>query len=307
LVKILLEEDGKRRLIHEFDIPNLPPEPPRPDLYLDARYDGRYGLDLRVRIEERLFAQKHIDLRPFLRKSGKILAAVLAGLGVAAALLVLLLWGFGILGGQAGEDGTRLGRGDEAEGPVAESTARTEQREGINEKAAPEEEPETVSQEAEAEEEEPEAVSQEAEAPETGSQGQDRTGRTEQGEAPAGKDAAERRPADLERRIETIYFRPDDVELTAEAKRELENIAAFLSAHPEAELSLRGHTALFGTEKGRDYISDERAENTYRYLRSLGWKPEDDVLLKGLGGSEPVTMDPERQELNRRVEILIIY
>ena len=68
-------------------------------------------------------------------------------------------------------------------------------------------------------------------------------------------------------------------------------------------MSITGHTALAGTERGRYDLSEQRARTVYRYLQTAGWDAAGEVLVRGVGGEAPVTRDPERQELNRRVEI----
>ncbi len=92
--------------------------------------------------------------------------------------------------------------------------------------------------------------------------------------------------------------------LTSRARTRLSEIAERLEDYPgEVTVSITGHTALAGTERGRYDLSEQRARTVYRYLQTAGWDAAGEVLVRGIGGEAPVTRDPERQELNRRVEI----
>jgi outer membrane protein OmpA-like peptidoglycan-associated protein len=100
---------------------------------------------------------------------------------------------------------------------------------------------------------------------------------------------------------ETIYFLPNDAGLTESARTALESLADKLSE--DHRLTISGHCALAGTERGRIDLSMQRAQATLDYLLGLGWRPSERPVVAGRGGAEPVTLDPDRQYLNRRVEI----
>ncbi|NOY10192.1 MAG: OmpA family protein [Spirochaetes bacterium] len=103
---------------------------------------------------------------------------------------------------------------------------------------------------------------------------------------------------------EVIYFAPDSSVLTTEAEKKLTAIIPGLNRIKKGRIIIRGHCALYGTEKGRTELSGQRAANTLMFLISRGWRPEHTPEVKGYGGKYPVTTDPDKQNLNRRVEIV---
>ncbi len=121
-------------------------------------------------------------------------------------------------------------------------------------------------------------------------------------------------PAVLAEREATVYFTPDSPAITPETRRSLEELAAELNAELEAgaeirAVTLHGHTAIAGPERGRQRLSEQRAERVYAALLELGLPPGEaeleELQISGFGSSRPVTRDPEEQQRNRRVEIRI--
>jgi outer membrane protein OmpA-like peptidoglycan-associated protein len=100
-----------------------------------------------------------------------------------------------------------------------------------------------------------------------------------------------------------IYFLPEDAALIPATAARLKDLAAALEALPGegGVLELTGHCALYGTEESRVELSRRRAENAAAFLKNQGlnWT----FRISAEGGRRPVTLDPDRQELNRRVEI----
>ncbi|GEM_PF-5471960 len=108
----------------------------------------------------------------------------------------------------------------------------------------------------------------------------------------------------------TVYFLPDSPLLTRQAEEKLNKIALTLKNLPPGNtkdytVQIYGHCALYGTERGRISLSRKRAINVFRYLKEQGWEPSSRVKVAGLGGTKPVTRDPKKQYLNRRVEIIL--
>jgi len=103
----------------------------------------------------------------------------------------------------------------------------------------------------------------------------------------------------------TVYFFPDSSKLTSGAESVLDQVLSILESEEDLYVEILGHCAFYGTEKGRQEISTDRAENVYSYFISNGWTPEYQPRLAGLGHGQIVTKDPEKQNLNRRVEIII--
>jgi outer membrane protein OmpA-like peptidoglycan-associated protein len=103
----------------------------------------------------------------------------------------------------------------------------------------------------------------------------------------------------------TVYFRPDSSVLTTDGKSILNQVLNILKTEKNLDVFITGHCAFYGTEKGRQEISTERAQSVYNYFISNGWTPENEPELLGLGLKQIVTTDPVKQNLNRRVEIII--
>jgi outer membrane protein OmpA-like peptidoglycan-associated protein len=107
--------------------------------------------------------------------------------------------------------------------------------------------------------------------------------------------------------FEAIYFGPNSAVLQPEAKGTLRRLVPKLNAIPEnTTLVLRGHTAPYGTEEGRIWLSRERAESVLQFLRNNGMKSSLNVTIEAMGISQPVTQDPKKQHLNRRVTLKIL-
>jgi len=108
----------------------------------------------------------------------------------------------------------------------------------------------------------------------------------------------------------TVYFRPDDPTLTEEAREALRELIESIQGlvgeeRGIASLRLVGHCALAGTEAGRVELSQSRAGNVWRFLRQNGIGQPDELVVRGVGGRNPVTRSEEQQYLNRRVEIAV--
>jgi outer membrane protein OmpA-like peptidoglycan-associated protein len=100
----------------------------------------------------------------------------------------------------------------------------------------------------------------------------------------------------------TVYFGPDSAELTGDAREALREIAGTLR-RAEGSLILEGHCALFGTEQGRERLSRARAQTVRQFLLQEDLSLAEDSRVEAAAGREPVTEDPGRQQLNRRVEL----
>lgn len=103
--------------------------------------------------------------------------------------------------------------------------------------------------------------------------------------------------------FQTIYFLPDDSSLTTGAVRVLEGLITTLGNETGWRFEITGHCALAGTERGRIDLSRMRAEEVYSYLTDAGITSVAAPEIEGVGGSDPVTRNPDLQHLNRRVEI----
>lgn len=104
----------------------------------------------------------------------------------------------------------------------------------------------------------------------------------------------------------TIYFPADSSEILPDQTEKLRKLGAVLARYPELDLTISGHCATAGTEKGRMALSEERARAVYEVLAAGGWKPIQRPAMKGFGDRRPATRDEDRQALNRRVEIRLV-
>ena len=106
-----------------------------------------------------------------------------------------------------------------------------------------------------------------------------------------------------------ITFVTNKALLTDAAKRELDKMAAYLSANPGAErVLLEGNTDWVGGFKFNDKLSDKRALAVQDYLVSKGVDPTL-IRWKGHGKHAPVDENWTRlgRDRNRQVELYAIY
>ena len=88
----------------------------------------------------------------------------------------------------------------------------------------------------------------------------------------------------------------------------LDELAAFLRAHPEHRVALVGHTDNVGSLEQNVALSRERAASVRaRLLERHGIAPER-VEAEGMGYLAPIAsnLTPEGRETNRRVEAILI-
>ena len=101
----------------------------------------------------------------------------------------------------------------------------------------------------------------------------------------------------------TVYFTPNQTFLTEQARAQLREIAELLQQAPSAQVTIVGHTAIFGAESEQIEISRLRVLNARDFLFDAGWQPATPPQLDWKGPAAPVTLDIHRQHINRRVEI----
>ncbi|MBN2533955.1 MAG: OmpA family protein [Spirochaetales bacterium] len=106
--------------------------------------------------------------------------------------------------------------------------------------------------------------------------------------------------------LEDINFSPESDTLLPKEQEKLKKIAGILKRYPERDLIVGGHTALAGTEEGRQVLSEKRAKTVGEFLQSHGVK--NNMLFKGFGARIPVADNSTENGMkkNRRVEIKIL-
>ena len=105
--------------------------------------------------------------------------------------------------------------------------------------------------------------------------------------------------------LENIQFEPDSARLLPAEKEKIEKL---LSAYPDYELLISGHTALAGKAEDRQVLSEQRAAAVANYLVELGVREQHHIFTRGFGAEKPVapnTTEANRAR-NRRVEITVL-
>lgn len=108
--------------------------------------------------------------------------------------------------------------------------------------------------------------------------------------------------------LEDIKFQADSAELLDSEKMKLEQIAQILEAWSENDILVTGHTALAGTAKMRQELSEQRARAVADYMILLGVRDRFHIFTQGFGATRPVAPNTteEGKARNRRVEITIM-
>lgn len=101
-----------------------------------------------------------------------------------------------------------------------------------------------------------------------------------------------------------LYFLQGKDELTAESKKEVENMLAELAKRSAAEISVIGHTDAVGSIQFNDKLSLQRASSARQLLIARGIPPVS-ISIAGRGERELLVATPDNvdEPRNRRVEI----
>ncbi len=108
--------------------------------------------------------------------------------------------------------------------------------------------------------------------------------------------------------LEDIRFLPDSAVLIDTEREKLRRIAEVLARYPDRDLMVTGHTALAGTEAGRQALSEQRARAVGEFLLELSVRERDQLVYRGMGARDPVAPNDTEANMrkNRRVEITIM-
>ncbi|ADK82757.1 OmpA family protein [Sediminispirochaeta smaragdinae] len=290
LVTIFLCEGSTKQLLKQFDLTHLRPKPAGPPrFFLTCLYDGNSLLTIRLKVDGKEYAAERVDLSRFIRRKRPMLLLIPVFLLLAAAAVLLIPR---TCTSRKNTDRTvtasvsaEESRHSEESSPAATGKMTQEASETIETQQSPAKpspqasSPPPTSPPQEQPQEQRKIAEQEPTAPVTASAFRS-----------------------VEKRA-VIYFHPNDSELTAEAQTQLRVFGRQLREWNSIDaVSIEGHCALLGTEKGRIELSRERAENSAAFLETIGI-PAQGVSLQWFAGERPATRDPDKQELNRRVEI----
>src|SRR5262249_56469157 len=107
---------------------------------------------------------------------------------------------------------------------------------------------------------------------------------------------------------ETVQFKVNSSNLTADAKTSLDSIASQVAGQRSGYLiEIQGFTSSEGGENLNVNLSQKRAESVLRYLVSKN-VPLHRISIVGLGEDSPVADNKTRtgREMNRRAEVRIL-
>jgi len=98
----------------------------------------------------------------------------------------------------------------------------------------------------------------------------------------------------------TVNFAFNKSNLDTEARRVLDQQAAFIRQYPDIEFSVFGHTDLVGSEGYNSRLGQRRARNVLNYLVRQGVNRRQLRALASRGESQPIIATPSPERLNRR-------
>lgn len=106
--------------------------------------------------------------------------------------------------------------------------------------------------------------------------------------------------------LSDLLFELNSSKLRDEHITALDNLGAFLQAHPSIRIRVTGHTDNTGTERHNVALSTRRAGVVAEYLVDHGATLER-ITYEGFGSSQPITDNrtEEGRKRNRRVEVLL--
>lgn len=113
-------------------------------------------------------------------------------------------------------------------------------------------------------------------------------------------------PVEVEMISALALFDSDSAVLRKEAMNELDKVADWFIANPEATADIEGHTDNTASAAHNQALSERRAKAVLDYLVSKG-VDEGRLTCRGFGYSQPVATNdtPEGRQQNRRVEIKV--
>jgi len=102
-----------------------------------------------------------------------------------------------------------------------------------------------------------------------------------------------------------IYFETGKANLTADSKKQIQNLALILKAFPAAEIKVGGYTDNTGSAEVNVKLSADRATTIQKAIVAL--RAKNATAAEGYGPEHPVASNDnkEGQALNRRVDIRV--
>ena len=99
----------------------------------------------------------------------------------------------------------------------------------------------------------------------------------------------------------TVYFKLNSVELTEKSQGDMFDIMQKVRVYKPKTVEIVAHTDLSGSPAGNLKMSEERADDLAKKMKSAGAKK---VVAKGVGSAEPVVETKAPNQANRRAIII---
>lgn len=109
---------------------------------------------------------------------------------------------------------------------------------------------------------------------------------------------------EIESEFNAAKFEVNKAELNDNAKIALHDLAQLMQEHPEIRLHIEGHTSAEGDAEFNQKLSQDRAQAAVDFLVNKEGIDPSRLTAVGKGSFEPV--DPDKPELNRRTEFIIV-
>ena len=113
--------------------------------------------------------------------------------------------------------------------------------------------------------------------------------------------------AESDSKLQTIFFDVNSSDLTKKAKDVLRENIQWLKENPYiTEVILEGHCDPLGSEDYNIELGWKRVNSVKEYL-TLHGIPEEKLKTESFGEARPLSIEEDEQEINRRVEFVLIY
>ena len=291
----LIDKNKKKTLLKSIQINNIRPgNTGIPELHLSVAYDGKQYYKIVLKLNGYIYHNSVIDMKLVKKSPFRIGNIAL----ISSAIVILFFLGFFMI--------KTLGNSRNIQMVNNSTIGNTENQDGNNRESGKEQK--TTDQTTTDQTTTDQTTTDQTTTDQTTTD-QTTTDQTTTDQTATDQTTTEHTETIIESRLiddnATVYFYPNSIILTSEAKAILRQVLQILRSEDNLYVDIIGHCAFFGTENGRQEISTERAESVYSFFIDNGWTPQEQPKLAGLGHDQIVTRDPEKQNLNRRVEITI--
>ena len=108
--------------------------------------------------------------------------------------------------------------------------------------------------------------------------------------------------------VDSIHFYPNSERMLPGEERKLKQMSRILQKYPKRDVLITGHTADLGQPEQQQKLSEKRAATVGQFLIQNGIRRREQVVIRGVGGTEPIVSNATEQgrQQNRRVEITLL-